>query len=164
MNQIEMDGSLQTVVQAAKLLHVVKPAEGFAAKPGLDLKEMHIIRERIGKSYILCRDKEYVAAVCKPFDEAVRYQAITMRLMIGEHPGAMRNEDVQSLAQNDTSGANFQSLDTRSEVRLLAETLRVWSRPRQWVEQSIQTAKALARDQGTNESGLMYIPMFATFM
>ena len=76
----------------------------------------------------------------------------------------MRNEDVQSLAQNDTSGADFQSLDTRSGARLLAETLRVWSRPRQWVEQSIQTAKTLARDQGTNESGLMYIPMFATFM
>ena len=35
----------------------------------------------------------------------------------------MRNEDVQSLAQNDTSGADFQSLDTRSEARLLAETL-----------------------------------------
>jgi hypothetical protein len=73
MNQIEMDGSLQTAVQAAKLLHVVKPAEGFAAKLGLDRKEAHIIWERSGKSYILRRNKQDVAAVGKSFDEAVRY-------------------------------------------------------------------------------------------
>ena len=108
MNQVEVDGSLQTVVQASKLHHVVKPVKGVAAKPVLDRKEMHVIRERGGKIYILRHNKQGVAPLGKPFDEAIRYQAVTMRLMIGEHPRAVRDENIQSLTQVAPSVADFQ--------------------------------------------------------